>query len=71
MHSLVTGFHTFHYNSDLSGKVTIVRTHNGDERIEVNGSELIAFVAELVRRKKISNIESQDIDSLLGVTETP
>jgi hypothetical protein len=72
VHTIITGFHTFHYNSDLSGQVLITRTSgNQEEAYRVNGSELVAFVAEWVRRKKIAEIESQDAAEILGVTETP
>lgn len=72
VHTLITGFHKFHYNSDLSGQVLIART-SGDqeEAYRVNGRELVAFVAEWVRRKKIEEIESQDAAAIFGVTETP
>lgn len=56
---------TFICNPDLSGTVEI-KTDNG--RIEVVGRDLIAFVADYVRREKIAALEDDVSDQeILGL----
>jgi hypothetical protein len=65
--------HTFHgqkhnilFNSDGSGDVRIVPS-NGEPAIEVPCDDLVAFVGELVRRRRISQIESAPAAALVGL----
>ena len=61
------GKHTrFHYNSDLSGEVEIVKKDSTPRRrLHVHGEDLLAFVAEYVRGKAISRIEDMSVEELL------
>ncbi len=51
-------------NSDLSGDVTI--SHKGVE-FDVPGWALLHFVADFVRREKMSDLECQSPGETLGV----
>lgn len=57
-----------HFNSDLSGDV-ILEDHRGlgIESIRVPGEFVLAFVAEYVRREKITRLEGAGTDELLGL----
>lgn len=60
----------FHHNSDLSGNVAIhVDDENGLRAINVPGVDLLAFVAEYVRGRKISEVESAEWHAVLGISE--
>jgi len=60
----------FHYNSDLSGDVLVqvgragVTTHHP---VAIPGHDLLAFVAEYVRRRKINQWEDASTAELLGL----
>ena len=54
----------FHYNSDMSGKVIIISVGN---EIEINGKDILDFVANYVRDRKISMLESEDTNKILGI----
>lgn len=64
-----SGGTVFVYNSDLSGRVTIWTPEMGDDKpvIEVNGNDLLEFVAEVVRREKISQLEIMTDKQVLGI----
>jgi hypothetical protein len=68
MHSLeiITDYsrYSFKYNSDLSGQVFIedISTY---ERIEIDGEALLKFLAEIIRSKRISEIEQIDWKELI------
>ncbi len=55
----------FNYNSDMSGDVTIsyVTPSSGKKTIQVPGRHLLQFVANIVRQRRISVVES-NIDYL-------
>lgn len=55
-----------HHNSDGSGDVIIVDTRGGVE-LSVSCSALVAFVAELVRERRISDIEQMTPGQILGI----
>lgn len=57
---------TIHYNSDFSGE-TIIYNKNDDTEIRVNSQDLINFVAEYVRSKKVSRLENMNSDEIFGV----
>lgn len=55
-----------HYNSDFSGE-TIIYNKNDNTEMRVETQDLIDFVAEYVRSKKVGLLESMDSDEVLGV----
>ena len=55
------------YNSDLSGQVRIVSAYDTGKELEVSGEDLLEFVAEYVRNKKIASIEQMDTEELLQI----
>jgi hypothetical protein len=65
MHTAELKSARFHYNSDLSGKV-IITTVDGDS-IEVDGNDILSFVAEFIRMERIDKIEQLTTDELLGM----
>ena len=66
MHSFNGKSCTIHYNSDFSGE-TIIYNENDHTEIRVDSQDLINFVAEYVRSKRISRLEYMDLDEILGV----
>lgn len=74
MHTLNYGDHGFHFNSDLSGNLTITKPikiddgkFNTTEIVSLPLIEVIEFVAELMRRNKIAEIEQMEAHEILGV----
>lgn len=71
MHTYIHGDEVFNYNSDLSGDVIIsYKDHQGGCR--VSGTALLAFVAEYVRRQRISALEDagdNDMYQQIGALE--
>lgn len=58
------------HNSDLSGKVivTVPQEHGfGSVTVEIDGQDLLNFVAEHVRMSKISALETASTAELLGL----
>ena len=55
-----------HYNSDFSGKA-IIYNKNDHTEMCVDSQDLINFVAEYVRSKKVSQLENMNSDEILGV----
>lgn len=53
------------YNSDLSGEVHIVNSRG--EESWVSGAMLVSFVADYVRRERITQLESMSDKDLMGV----
>ena len=51
-----------HYNSDFSGY-----NKNDHTEMRVDSQDLINFVAEYVRSKKVSQLENMNSDEILGV----
>jgi hypothetical protein len=67
MHSLRTKNGTlFHFNSDLSGEVIVRNSPAGDE-LHVNGEDLVEFVVDFVRRKRIAALEEMSDEIVLGI----
>jgi len=62
----ITGPHgtKFFYNSDCSGSVEL---HSGAKRMWVPTEDLVAFVGELVRARRISELEQATADELVGM----
>lgn len=58
----------FIFNGDLSGGVTITDQRT-QQTMEVLGQDLLAFVAEVVRMRKIAAIEQASTETLLGLPE--
>lgn len=68
MHSIKIKNTNFIYSPDMSGKVQITVKHgksNKTKTIEVEGSDLLDFVAEYVRIKTISELEQMETNELL------
>ncbi|MEK7562033.1 MAG: hypothetical protein AAB541_04190 [Patescibacteria group bacterium] len=62
---------TFFHNSDLSGDVTIVSKSaegivNGE--LDVPGEAIVEFVAEYVKKQRISQIEDAEPTEVFGIT---
>ena len=55
-----------HYNSDFSDE-TIIYNKNDHTEMRVDSQDLINFVAEYVRSKKVSQLENMNSDEILGV----
>lgn len=70
---------TFHYNSDLSGEVKITRRAGCpvtctkrklpeitfDHDLEINGDDILEFVAAHVQRERISRLEELSTSEIL------
>ena len=54
----------YHYNSDMSGDVNIVKP-DGSEFF-VNGDSLMYFLAQVLRQQRISRLEQMSNDDLLA-----
>lgn len=61
MHSSKINETQFHYNSDMSGEIVIMV---GDQEIRVKGYDLIEFVLDRLREKKIGQLEQMEIEDL-------
>lgn len=55
-----------HYNSDLSGYITIINKAD-DSEVVVYGKDIIRFVANYVRDEKISKLEQTSDEEILGL----
>lgn len=66
MHSFNGKSCTIHYNSDFSGEA-IVYNKNDNTEMRVETQDLINFVAEYVRTKKVSHLENMNSDEIFGV----
>lgn len=56
----------FHYNSDMSGNVLITNVYNEKYQfVEISGSDILEFVAEFIRSKKISQLEQMNTKEIL------
>lgn len=62
MHTFKFGKEIINYNSDYSGNVII---NNGEESIEVSAEILFAFTADMIRNKKINELENATTDEIL------
>ena len=57
---------TFHHNSDFSGKIIVITPEPNRQEIEINGEDILEFVAyEYIMNKRISEIEQMSWDKLL------
>lgn len=66
MHTFKTDNIRIHHNSDMSGMVIVMRIDSG-QSIEVQGEDLIEFVAGWARRQKIGKLEELSANEVLGV----
>jgi hypothetical protein len=57
----------FMFNGDMSGDVTIYRNENDVLDFMVPGKDLIEFIADYVRREKITELENATIAQILGL----
>mgnify|MGYP001581391753 FL=1 len=71
MHTFNYGHTVFHYNSDLSGVIHVVREGSGlrDSREDayIPGEALLAFAAHYVRNRRISALEDASDAEILGI----
>lgn len=54
-----------HYNSDLSGEVIIISEN--EDTVAIHGEDMLDFIAEFIRQKKLSKIEEMSNDELLSL----
>lgn len=54
-----------HHNGDYSGEAEIV-TSNGTT-IKIECKDLFTFVADAIRQAKISSLEQQETEEILGI----
>ena len=64
MHTFKSNRTTFIFNGDYSGEVKILDEEN---QVTVDSEDLVAFVAQMKRSKKISELEQTDDSELLGL----
>jgi hypothetical protein len=58
--------YTFHYSSDLSGKVIICDTFGTE--VQIDGDSLIHFFAQYLRAQRIARLEAlSDVDLIREV----
>lgn len=55
-----------HFNSDMSGEIHIVEK-DSDKEIEVDGQDILDFVANYVRSERISKLEQMETKEILGL----
>ncbi len=66
MHSVDVDNYTFHFNSDMSGDVIVHYTSDkGKETFEIPGSVILRFLAEFLRRERITQVENMSDDEIL------
>lgn len=57
---------TIHYNGDFSDEA-IISNKDGNAEICVDTQDLIDFIAEYVRSKKVGRLENMNSDEIFGV----
>ena len=57
-----------HYNSDMSGEVCI-NSKTSDKEITVNAQDILDFVANYVKSKRIARIEKMETETILMGTD--
>lgn len=65
MHTTPIGDYTFVHDSDFRGNVEIVTSEG--ERLSIPATTLIMFAAEVVRSRKMSQLEQATAEQLLGL----
>lgn len=65
MHSFHGKTCTIHFDADMSGEVHIIDQNNNEAK--VSGNDILDFVAEYIRREKISNIERMSTKEILNI----
>lgn len=66
MHTFNGGSCIIHYDGDFSGEAIICNKNNNTE-VRVDTQDLIDFIAEYVRNKKVGRLENMNSDEILGV----
>jgi len=60
----------FHFNRDLSGKVTVLYLKDQKyESVELDGIDLLEFAANYVRLEKIDALYSMSTEQLFGLKD--
>ena len=67
MHTTKINHTTFHHHGDYSGDVTIVDSDT-NAFLEVPVDDLKGFIAEIIRSERISSLEHESVDALLGLS---
>jgi len=57
----------FHYNSDMSGNVTVIDKNDTNKEFEIPALDILEFVAEFVRNQHIAKFEQMDVHELLNL----
>lgn len=66
MHTFNGNSCNIHYNGDFSGEAIIYHKNNNTE-VRVDTQDLIDFVEEYVRSKRISRLENMNTNEVLGI----
>lgn len=57
------------HHSDLSGDMHIKSKLGGGAAMQIKGEDLLHFIADYVRMKKISALEQASAEEILGIEE--
>jgi len=57
----------FHYNSDMSGDVTVIDKNDTNKEFKIPALDILEFVAEFVRNQHIAKFEQMDVHELLNL----
>lgn len=66
MHTFEGSSCRIHFNSDMSGDIHIC-DKDSDREIKVDGQDILDFVANHVRRERISKLEQMETKDILEV----
>lgn len=67
MHSFYGKSVNIHYDSDVASGECIIVNKESEEEFRVSGSDLLDFVAEYVKYKRILELESANTAKILGI----
>lgn len=67
MHTFTGKKFSFHFNPDLSGDVGIQETGVENSAKWVGGADIRDFIAEIIRRNKISELEKMEAHELINL----
>lgn len=68
MHTFNGNSCRIHYNSDMSGEICI-SDKVSDKEITVNAQDILDFVANYVRNKRIARLERMETETILMGTD--
>lgn len=67
MHSFHGKSVNIHYDLDISSSECVIVNKESGEGIRVSGSDILDFVADYIKCKKISELENADTMKILGI----